>query len=242
MTTEERPTQFLPLYAQVKQLLVQRLIDKTWTPGMGLPSENQLAAELKVSQGTVRKALDEMAAEKLVVRRQGRGTFVAEHSQEQALFHFFRLVDLDGLQKIPESIVLSAKNVAASELEIKQLGLNSGELVTRIERLRQLDGRPVIYEILSVPVALIPDLGEKQPLPNSLYSLYQRDYGMSVLKAVERVKAVSAGAVEAKRLGVKTGTPLLEIERTASALDGRAIELRVSRCDTEQHRYMVELT
>ncbi|MEH6825052.1 MAG: GntR family transcriptional regulator [Motiliproteus sp.] len=242
MATENSLTHFLPLYAQVKQLLVQRLIDKTWTPGMGLPSENQLAGELKVSQGTVRKALDEMAAEKLVVRRQGRGTFVAEHTQEQALFHFFRLVGLEDQRKLPESAVLSAENVAANELEIKQLGLNPGELVTRIERLRRLDGRPVIYEILSVPVALIPDLAEKQPLPNSLYSLYQRDYGLSVLKAVERVRAISAGTPETKHLEVKTGTPLLEIERTASALDGRAIELRVSRCDTAQHRYMVELT
>lgn len=242
MTSEASPTQFLPLYAQVKQLLVQRLIDKTWTAGMGLPSENQLAAELKVSQGTVRKALDEMAAEKMVVRRQGRGTFVAEHTQEQALFHFFRLVDLDDQRNQPESDVLNAENVAANELEIKQLGLNPGDLVTRIERLRQLDGRPVIYETLSVPVALIPDLAEKQPLPNSLYSLYQRDYGLSVLKAVERLRAVSAAAADVKHLNVDAGTPLLEVERTACALDGRAIELRVSRCHTEHHRYMVELT
>lgn len=242
MTTDQSPTQFLPLYAQVKQLLVQRLIDKTWTPGMGLPSENQLAAELKVSQGTVRKALDEMAAEKLVVRRQGRGTFVAEHTQEQALFHFFRLVDLDDQRKLPNSDVLSTENAAASELECERLGLNPGEPVTRIERLRHLDGKAVIYEILSVPVLLIADLAEKQPLPNSLYSLYQRDYGLSVLKAVERVRAVSASTPEAKHLGVKRGSPLLEIERTATALDGRAIELRVSRCNTEHHRYMVELT
>lgn len=242
MATENSLTHFLPLYAQVKQLLVQRLIDKTWTPGMGLPSENQLAAELKVSQGTVRKALDEMAAEKLVVRRQGRGTFVSEHTQEQALFHFFRLVGLDDQGQLPESEVLSAKNVAANKLEMQRLGLNAGDRVTRIVRLRKLDEKPVIYEVLSVPLTLIPNLAKKQPLPNSLYTLYQRDYGLSVLKAVERVKAVSAAAEEVEHLNVEAGTPLLEIERTASSLDGRAIELRVSRCHTDQHRYMVELT
>ena len=242
MTTDQSPTQFLPLYAQVKQLLVQRLIDNIWTPGMGLPSENQLAVELKVSQGTVRKALDEMAAEKLVVRRQGRGTFVAEHTQEQTLFHFFRLVGLDDQRKLPESEVLSIENVAASTLEVQRLGLKVGEKVTRVVRLRKLDNRPVIYEVLSVPLILIPNLAEKQPFPNSLYSLYQRDYGLSVLNTVERVKAVSAGVEEVEYLQVGVGTPLLEIERTACALSGRAIELRVSRCDTEHHRYMVELT
>ncbi|MDO6565172.1 GntR family transcriptional regulator [Amphritea sp. 1_MG-2023] len=242
MTTADNLTKFLPLYAQVKQLLVQRLIDKTWTPGMGLPSENQLAAELKVSQGTVRKALDEMAAEKLVVRRQGRGTFVAEHTQEQALFHFFRLVDAEDQQKIPESEVLSLEVAEANELEVQRLGINSGDQVTRIERLRRLDGLPVIYEIISVALRLMPNVAEEARLPNSLYGLYQRDYGLSVLKAVERVRAVNASTPETTLLGIKSGTALLEIERTATSLDGQAIELRVSRCHTDKYRYMVELT
>ncbi len=242
MTTEDSPTHFLPLYLQVKKLLVQRLIENVWTPGMSLPSENQLAAELKVSQGTVRKALDEMTAEKLVVRKQGRGTFVAEHTQDQALFHFFRLVGLDDQRKLPESNVISVKNVTANKLEKKQLGLDAGDRVTRIVRQRLLDERAVIYEVLSVPVALIPNLADKQPLPNSLYSLYQREFGVSVLKALERVKAVCANAQEAEYLKVDIGTPLLEVERTAYALDGKAIELRVSLCNTENHRYLVELT
>ncbi len=242
MTTENSPTHFLPLYAQVKQLLVQRLIDNTWAPGMSLPSENQLATELKVSQGTVRKALDEMAAEKLVIRKQGRGTFVAEHTQEQGLFHFFRLVDLDDQRQLPESELLSVEHLPASELEIQRLGLNTEDMVTRVTRLRKFDNQPVIYEILSVPQALFPDLAEKQFLPNSVYSLYQRVYGLSVVKAVERIKAVSATTEDIANLHVDAGTPLLEIERTACALDGRAIELRVSRCHTEHHRYLVELT
>ncbi|MEH6577223.1 MAG: GntR family transcriptional regulator [Amphritea sp.] len=241
MTTEKSLTQFLPLYAQVKQLLVQRLIDNTWAPGMSLPSENRLASELNVSQGTVRKALDEMAAEKLVVRRQGLGTFVPEHTQEHALFHFFRLVNLDDQQQLPESETLSVENMEANELELKRLGLRAGDLVTRVVRLRKLDAQPVIYEILSVPQAMFPLLAEKQPLPNTLYSLYQRGYGISVVKAVERLKAVSAGVEEVEHLQVEAGTPLLEIERTACALNGNAIELRVSRCLTEHHQYMVEL-
>lgn len=242
MASDSNTTHFLPLYVQVKQLLVKRLIDNVWTPGMSLPSENQLAAELNVSQGTVRKALDEMAAERLVVRRQGRGTFVAEHTQDKTLFHFFRLVDLDDQRQLPESELLKVENGVANELEVQRLGLKPDEQVTRVMRLRKLDNKPVIAETLSVPQALFPNLADKQPLPNSFYSLYQRDYGLSVVKAVERVSAVMATADEVAQLQIEAETPLLQIERTAFALDGRAIELRVSRCHTEQHRYLVELT
>lgn len=242
MSKENNTTHFLPLYVQVKQLLVRRLIENVWTPGMSLPSESQLAAELKVSQGTVRKALDEMAAERLVVRRQGKGTFVAEHTQDKTLFHFFRLVDLENQRQLPESVVLKVETAPANALEMKRLGLQADDQVTRVIRVRKLENVPVIHETLSVPQALFPDLAAKQPLPNSFYTLYQRDYGLSVVKAVERLTAVAAEAEEVAQLQVDAGTPLLQIERTACALDGRAIELRVSRCVTEHHQYLVELT
>ncbi len=242
MASDNNTTHFLPLYVQVKQLLVKRLIDNVWTPGMSLPSENQLAAELKVSQGTVRKALDEMAAERLVVRRQGRGTFVAEHTQDKTLFHFFRLVDLEDQRQLPESELLHVEKAPANEQERQRLGLAADEQVLRVVRVRKLDNQPVIHEVLSVPQALFPGLADKQPLPNSFYSLYQRDYGLSVVKAVERVSAVLATESAVSHLHVEAQTPLLQIERTAYALDGRAIELRVSHCNTAHHRYLVELT
>lgn len=242
MASDNNTTHFLPLYVQVKQLLVKRLIDNVWTPGMSLPSENQLAAELKVSQGTVRKALDEMAAERLVVRRQGRGTFVAEHTQDKALFHFFRLVDLEDQRQLPESELLHVENAPANALERERLGLSADDQVLRVVRVRKLDNQPVIHEILAVPQSLFPGLADKQPLPNSFYSLYQRDYGLSVVKAVERVSAVLATESAVNHLQVEAQTPLLQIERTAYALDGRAIELRVSLCNTAHHRYLVELT
>src|SRR5690606_27406758 len=97
---------FKPLYQQVKDLLIGRLIGGHWKPGDLLPSEIQLAEELGVSQGTVRKALDEMTAGNLLVRRQGRGTYVAEHDQEHALFHFFKLADRAGRPLVPESRVV----------------------------------------------------------------------------------------------------------------------------------------
>ncbi len=92
---------FRPLYRQVKAIFVRRLVEGVWSPGTALPSEGQLASEIGVSQGTVRKALDELAAENLLVRRQGRGTFVAEHDERRILFQFFKLVPDDGDPALP---------------------------------------------------------------------------------------------------------------------------------------------
>ena len=83
---------FRPLYRQIQDLIVQALADKEWLPGEMIPSEMDLAARFEVSQGTVRRAIDELAAENLLVRRQGKGTFVATHADPRAFFRFLRLV------------------------------------------------------------------------------------------------------------------------------------------------------
>src|SRR3954449_5070932 len=100
---------FRPLYRQVRDTLVRRIADGVWRPGQLLPSEPELAVDLGVSQGTVRKALDEMAAENLVIRRQGRGTFVARHDDARILFQFFKLLPDSGEKRFPESCVLSVQ-------------------------------------------------------------------------------------------------------------------------------------
>ena len=100
-------TEYHPLYAQVKALLVKRIGSGAWKPGEMLPSEFELAAEYNVSQGTVRKALTALETDRLIVRRQGRGTYVARHSRDQTLFHFFRMVGLDDYRLVPTSIVLT---------------------------------------------------------------------------------------------------------------------------------------
>src|SRR6478609_6436556 len=112
---------FRPLYAQVRDALVKRLVDGVWLPAQMLPSEFELAGELGVSQGTVRKALDALAAENLVVRRQGRGTFVAEHDEARILFQFFKLLPDSGKPTFPESKVVSARIAGASDDEARVL-------------------------------------------------------------------------------------------------------------------------
>lgn len=230
-----------PLYAQVKALMMQRLIAGQWRPGEMLPSEFQLADLFGVSQGTVRKALDALAADNVVVRRQGRGTFVAEHNHHRALFHFFHLVGPEGERRLPESRLLSVRKGLAGRTEAGRLGLGRGAPVIRIRRVRSLDGRPAIAETITVPQGLFPDLADIREVPNTLYDFYERRYGVTIARAVERLAAIAAGERDAKLLDVAPGMPLLEIDRTALALDGAPAEWRVSRCLTDRHQYLVEL-
>lgn len=241
MSAKAGPIGFLPLYRQVKDRLVQRLLARSWPPGHLLPSEIELAAELGVSQGTVRKALDEMAAERLLVRRQGRGTFVAAHDEERILFQFFKLVADDGARMFPESRILGVAPGIADEADRERLSLAAGSPVTRIRRVRSLGGGPVLVETITVPRSVFSGL-ERDEIPNNIYALYADRFGVTVARAQERLKAVALGAEDADLLGVAAGTPALAIDRLAIALDGRPVEWRVSLCLTGKFHYLSDLT
>lgn len=235
---------YRPLYQQVKDLLRRRIVDGTWRPDEVLPSEGRLAVELGVSQGTVRKALDEMAAQKLVVRRQGRGTFVAAHSPDTALFHFFHLVDESGERQMPESELLDFRRGIAGPREAEALLLRPGALVVRIDRRRLVAGHPALVERIAVPQTLFPSLDDRggEELPNTLYDFYQKRYGVTVGRATERLRAILATPEDAAHLGVAAGTPVLEVDRIAFDLDDHPVEWRLSRCLTDRLAYLSELT
>jgi GntR family transcriptional regulator len=230
-----------PLYVQVRELMIGRMIQGVWKPGAVLPSEVQLADEFGVSQGTVRKALDALAAENLVIRRQGRGTFIAEHDAERALFHFFHLVGEDGSRQLPSGTQLSCRAAKAAGKEAVRLDIGRGVPVIRLRRTRDLGGAAAIYESISVPTALFPGLGADGDLPNTLYELYEGRYGVTIVRAEERLRAIEAPAEAAALLRLRAGAPVLEIDRVAFALDGRPAEWRVSLCDTRYHHYLAEL-
>lgn len=234
---------FRPLYAQVRELMIGRMLRGEWRPGDLLPSEGRLAAEFGVSQGTVRKALDEMAAQNLLVRQQGRGTFVAQHSAQHALFHFFHIRDESGRKKLPTGTILSLRQRRADRGEARRLALPPRVGVYAIERLRALRGAPVIFERLLLPAALFPglDLELGRELPDELYILYQQRFGVTVTRAEERLRAVAADPRDAEVLGLAAGTPLLEIDRIARGLDGSPIEWRLSRCNSARHHYYSEI-
>jgi GntR family transcriptional regulator len=232
---------FRPLYAQVKDRFLARMVSGEWAPGMLLPSEPQLAAEIGVSPGTVRKALNALHDENLIVRRQGRGTYVAEHTAQRALFHFFKLVGPDGGRALPDTVWSDLTAEPATEAVAERLGLAAGAPVWRLRRHRALDGAVLVSEAIHLAAADFPDLDRRRPLPNNVYSLYEKAYGRVVARAVEDLSAVAAAAEDAAALGCAEGAPVLLIDRTAYGLDGRPVELRRSVCRTGRHRYRCDL-
>ena len=231
---------FRPLYRQVRDVLVKRIADGIWQAGQGIPSEAEIAADLKVSPGTVRKALDEMTAERLLVRRQGRGTSVARHDDERVLFQFFKLVPDEGERRFPDSRLLSVAIETADEDARAALDLRPGASALRIDRLRSLSGEICVLEEVQLPTTLFPGLADRE-LPNNLYQLYADEFGITIARASERLKAVAATKAQGRHLQLREGSPLLRIERTAFALDGRPVEWRVSLCDTARAHYLSDL-
>lgn len=233
----------MPLYIQVKNIMIDNVVTGRWKPGRMLSSESVLAAELRVSQGTVRKALNEMEAQHLVVRKQGRGTFVSEHSPQRSLFHFFHIVADEGKHTLPTSTVVSQLTRKATNNETGKLDLSDKEEIYFIERVRNLGGKPIILERLCLPVKLFPGLSFpiNEEMSEELYVLYQRSYNVIVGKAKEELKATGADGVDSRLLGVPIGTPLLKIERVAFDLNSHPVELRIGRCSTDSYHYLNEI-
>jgi len=229
----------VPLYMQIKDLLVARVTEGEWSPGDIIPSEMQLARELNVSQGTVRKAITELVETNVLVRRQGKGTFVATHDDVRALFHFFHIVNDSGAKILPECETISCRRKRASRREASKLSIPKDTKVIYIERIRKLDNLPIIVETITLPTELFGDFGKPnaRDLPNTLYEMYETQYGITIHRADEQLRAVSASDYDASLLGLEPGTALLEIERIALTLDGTPVELRNSRCNTAKHYY-----
>lgn len=241
---ESKPeTEFQPLYAQVKALITRRIGSGEWKPGALIPNEFQLAAEFNVSQGTVRKALMALESERLIVRHQGRGTYVARHTRERALFHFFRMVGLDDERIEPTSRTLGQKTLAATNALAAALEIERGMRLHCITRMRTLKGVPAIFERIYVPAKWVPNLvietGEE--MIDEMYVIYQERYGITIAHASERLAAVAASEEDARLLGVPTAMPLLEITRIARDVSKVAIEMRISRYRTDLFRYAAEL-
>jgi GntR family transcriptional regulator len=183
-----------------------------------------------------------MAKESLVERRQGKGTVVSVHTQEAALFRFFRIARADGQERgMPTSANVEMSTRKASDSEGEALDLAANAKVYEVKRTRLIDDEPVVFETIIVSAARFPGLGKIAALPNALYQLYQHRYDVNVVSAEERLRADLAGAEDAKRLKLKKGAPVLQIERIALGLDGARVEYRISRADTRRFVYTATL-
>lgn len=243
MTKSHSTPTFRPLYEQIKILITQSLVAGEWRPGEVIPSELELASRFKVSQGTVRKAIDELAAENILVRRQGKGTFVATHTEEHTQYRFLRIVELSGKKEFPSSEVLYCERGKADSTAADRLGLKRGAPVMLVRRVLRFSGEPVILDDICLSATLFKGLSEAliTEFHGTLYSLYESRYGTRIIRAEERIQAVAADESAAKLLGIEMNAPLLDVDRVAYTYGDQPVEWRVSRCNTQHHCYLNEL-
>jgi len=237
------PLDTAPLYQRVADRIANRIYDGHWRPGEPIPNEFALADEFSVSQGTIRKAMSVVEEAGLVVRQQGRGTFVRKLSEERSYYHFFRLAHPQGARVTPEpdkEVVLTRK---ALEHEQHSFAISDKDEVVVIERLRCVDGTRATSENIVVPSGLFHGLATlPDNLPQALYPFYHQQYGIFVLRADEYISAIAADEQTATDLTVAVGSPTLQVNRTAFDMKNRAVEIRTSRFRADLFQYNVNLS
>ncbi len=229
-----------PLYKEVQRQVLRALADGEWKPGAAIPAEKKLCELFSVSIGTLRKAIDELVAENILIRHQGRGTYVAQHNRTQQMFRFFNVTDHAGNKTYPQLSLIAFSKRRADKLAAEKLQLPATSKVFAFTNVLYLQEQPVIVDDIVLPESLFASLTEAQlrDRPNTLYNLYQIDFGISIIRTEERVRAASADQRLATLLGIEPGAPILEVRRVAFSYDDQPIEWRISHINTEKHEYV----
>ncbi|NML46825.1 GntR family transcriptional regulator [Ramlibacter sp. G-1-2-2] len=238
---------FSPLYQQIKGLILQSLQAGEWKPGEAIPSEMELAARFRVSQGTVRKAIDELAAENLVVRRQGKGTFVSTHAEQHVRYRFLKLMPDAGDREEEGPAtrsILDCKRVRASAEIARALQLRTGDAVIQVRRVLAFGGVPTILEDFWLPGANFKGLSADQLATHvgPTYVLFEHEFGVRMVRAEEKIRAVAADAPQAALLALPQGAPLLSVERLSYTYNDVPMELRRGLYRTDTHHYRNDLS
>jgi GntR family transcriptional regulator len=225
---------FSPLYQQIKNLVTASLKEGAWRPGEVIPSEVELAKKFNVSQGTVRKAIDELAAENLLIRRQGRGTYVATHQEVRAQFRFLRLRADEGVTGTPRSRLVDCKRVRATAEVARQLGLRATDSCVLVRRILDFGGLPAT-QFKGLTAEKIEQFN------GPLYGLFESEFGIRMIRAEERICAKKVAKSEAELLQMTEDSPILIVDRTSFTYQGLAVEFRRGYYRTESFHYFNEL-
>ncbi len=228
-----------PLYVEVRRRIVEAIRSGEWRSGDAIPAEKSLCERFGVSMGTLRKAVDELTASGVLVRQQGRGTFVARHSEDRYLYSFFHLVPRDGQKEYPKVRFLSFGAAAADDLAARVLAVPVGAPLFKLSNLLSLGDEVVSIDEIYLPTGLFPDLSEER-LRNrqtTLYQMYQDEFGITVTRTSERVRGIAATPSQARLLKTTTGAPLLQIIRSVYSLNETPVELRCSYVNTQHCEY-----
>jgi len=235
---------FSPLYEQIKAMILASLQAAEWLPGAVIPSEMELAARDAVSQGTVRKAIDELAAQNLLVRRQGKGTFVATHQEDDWQYRFLRLAPDSGEKFHLTNQFLVCIKAKASPYIANLLKLKAGDTVIHIDRVQSFAGKPIVFEEIWLSGARFKglDLEVLNAWHGPVYALYESQFATHMVRAEEKIKAVAADETLAAHLQLPVGAPLLSVERLAFTYGNKPVEIRHARYDTSEQHYENKLS
>ncbi|AZG13912.1 MULTISPECIES: GntR family transcriptional regulator [Cupriavidus] len=235
---------FSPLYQQIKALIMQSLQTGEWKPGEMIPSEMDLAARYKVSQGTVRKAIDELAADNLVARRQGKGTFVTTHYEDVVKFRFLRLVPDEGEPHYGASRVLECKRLRAPAEIARLLDIRTGDSVVQIRRVLTFSNEATVLDEIWLLGANFKGLTAEKlnEWKGPMYALFETEFGTRMIRATEKIRAVAADNTAAELLSVAPASPLLSVERVSFTYGDRPVEVRRGLYVTTRHYYQNDLS
>jgi GntR family transcriptional regulator len=237
---------FSPLYLQIKALILKSLQAGDWKPGEAIPSEVELAVRYRVSQGTVRKAIDELASENLVIRKQGKGTFVATHAERQVQYRFLKLFpdQAAAIKEAPaQRKIIDCKRQRASAEVARAIGIRTGDPVLMVRRVLSFSGRPTILEELWLPGGPFKGLTAERLADDRgpMYAMFETEFGVRMVRAEEKIRAVLPDPTQCDLLQIPPGTPLLSVERVAFTYNDTPMELRRGLYLTDQHHYRNDL-
>ncbi|MBK7027470.1 MAG: GntR family transcriptional regulator [Polaromonas sp.] len=227
----------MALYHKVKRELIADIQSGKFLLDKPLPNESDLAARFGISIGTLRRAVDELVSEHVLLRQQGRGTFVGQLDQERFMYQFFKIESEDGIREFPHSELIDFDTARSNSEESASLGLRGNPKVFRIKNLLLLQGKPVVFDRITLSCALFPSLNQEQFVQRSgtIYDLFQREFGVTVVGADERTRAILADEEAASVLQIPIGSPVLRVTRIARTFNQQPAELRISIINSQAH-------
>lgn len=226
-------------YKKIKYEIVHAIHDKRWADGKAIPSETALSRRYGVSIGTVRKAIDELVSEGILVREQGRGTFVRSKTSNYMLDVFYRLEGHDGSRELPITKSFEIIQTIPTPQVASRLKLRGGESVFVIKKMLTKNDQPAIYDEISIPTKMFAHFSDQmlQKYQGTLYEIFQKEYGYTVVRIEETVEAELADPLMQKRLGLTEPEPLLRINRLAFLDEETPLETRTRHVRSILLRY-----
>jgi GntR family transcriptional regulator len=236
------PSTHLPLYAQVENVIMDRISDGSLPAGSRLPPEDSLVQEYAVSRTTIRAAVQSLVQRGLVEIRRGKGTFVTHPKIKQELTELTGFVeDMQALGRSPTAKVLDKQIVAANQSVAGHLALPQGAPVVRIQRVRLADGVPLSFDETYLP----KELGEKVMADNlatePIFSLLEQKYNTPLVEAEYQLEAVCADATVAAGLHIGVGSAIFLIERTSYSIGHRPVDYEKLHYRGDHIRFVTRL-